>query len=267
MRALKEDGELALSRACLIGNIDEVKVLLSFEHIKPSPYLILTAVQSKNINMVKYIDSLLDSEQIPCVDNYGWNAVHYAAQLNSVDILEYFNQHPKRDALFKVLTGKGWFNGKETVFIAAARYGALNAIEYLAKKIPSQLNSVDQNYKNALIWAYQNKDVKLFELLIQLGVNPNRGSEQATSCWMFFFGTTVFPDLILHKICSDEALPYLRILLQSRIKVDVDELNSHKKSAMDIAQERAELNNATNEAKEILNLLQQYCGKRLGFGD
>ena len=265
MSALKKNGGMALHRACLTGNFDEVKKLLSFDHIKPHPGLIISAVHSKSIDMVKYIDSLLDSEQIPYVDDCGWNAVHYAAQANAVGMLKYFNEHPKRDALFNAITGKGWFNGKETVFIAAARYKAHNAIEYLANLLPNQLNTVDQNNKNALIWAYQNKDIKLFELLIQLEANPNRDYRPATSCWMLIFGTIDLPDLILHKICSDEALPYLRILLKSRIKVDVDEPNNNKKSAMDIAQERAGLNNATNEAKEILNLLQQYCDNRLGL--
>src|SRR5262249_22826319 len=149
--------------------------------------------------MVKYIDSLLESEQIPCVDSCGWNAVHYAAQLNLVNILEYFHAHPQRYALFNTTTGKGWWNGKESVFVVAARYKAHDAIRYLATITPNQLNSADQNYRNALEWAYDNKDIILFELLITLGANPNPDYDLMSLCCMCIFSNT--PDSILHKIC------------------------------------------------------------------
>ena len=219
-----EKTQSALYIACKVNDLEKVNALLTIKELIPSPSLIIAAAQSKSLNMVEFICKVLEGN-VSYSDAYKWNAAHYAASTNSLDIIRFF--HEQYPDLLQEYTGVGMYAGDESIVLVAARYNAPTVLQFLCAN-KYELDHVDVKGWTALNRAYSNSNLPLFTLLLEGGANPNS----------YYNATT--KDNLIHKACYDNKFDYAKVLLATN-KVELDHVDAKGWTALNAAYYNANL--------------------------
>lgn len=238
-----EKTQAALYIACKVNDLEKVKALLTIKELIPSPSLIIAAAHSKSLNMVEFICKVLEGN-VSYSDAHKWNAAHYAASTNSLDIIRFF--HEKYPDLLQEYTGIGACAGDESIVIVAARYNAPTVLQFLCAN-KYELDHVDVKGWTALNRAYNNSNLPLFTLLLHHGANPNS----------YYDATTKYS--LMHQACYYNSVDYVKALLATN--AIVLSKDSSGKLPTDIANANAKdgfFFSGNASAKEIVKLLADY---------
>lgn len=242
-----------LKRNCksMKASVDDVRSC--FEILRQHsciPKSIITDVASAvSVDKMKFLlDNLSREHATRCSYNIGyggWNAVHFAAHSNRVDLLELFDSYGLSE-MFEVVTGKGFYDGSQTPIILAAKNKSRASLEYCCSRSDVKLlNSTDQNGYSALSHAYNNKDLVSFEVLLKNGASPD-----------VLYHNKSAGNTLLHLACSESRPDFVKLLLDAG--ADMDKVNENGKTPFEISEQKSQ-----SVKRSIVNPMRWISGAEI----
>jgi len=163
-----------LFQACREGDCNAIEKLVAGEH---SEYILLliknqevlhAAVKSNDTPEI-LICLINNGARIDKLDGYKWTVFHWAAYENKTKILEYLcNKYPTE---IYNKTGRGWFNGEESLIHCSIRGEDLEALAFIIERKYFTLEVTDQNGTPPLHQAIKQRSFNLVRFLINRDAN------------------------------------------------------------------------------------------------
>ena len=179
INALDSIGRTALVLSCETSNLDLLNLLLdkgADPNIQPTNNrpIISSAVIGNNVELLKCL--ITRGADPTLIDSRGWSALHFAAQIGAIDILDLLIHDKRTIKLFESQNDLG-----QTPFMIAVFWNQVDTVRYLIESGLDFVGIADKKGNTALHLAARLNHFSIAELLLdstQINVNQLNNDQQ-----------------------------------------------------------------------------------------